>query len=213
MSAELLEQLGTARLVPVVVLDDAESAEPLARALVAGGLPVAEVTFRTAAAVDAITAMAARGDVLVGAGTVLTPDQVDAAVDAGARYIVSPGFYEPVVRRAQERGVLALPGAVTASEIQAALGAGLTTVKYFPAETSGGAKAIKALSAPFSDVRFVPTGGIGPANIADYLALPSVHAIGGSWMVPRETISAGAFDEITGLVAEAVRLTSGDQGR
>ena len=213
MSAELLEQLGTARLVPVVVLDDAAAAEPLAQALVAGGLPVAEVTFRTAAAVDAITAVAGRGDVLVGAGTVLTPDQVDAAVDAGARYIVSPGFYEPVVRRAQERGVLPLPGAVTASEIQTALGAGVTTVKYFPAETSGGAKAIKALSAPFGDVRFVPTGGIGPANLAEYLALPSVHAIGGSWMVPRDRIAEGAFDEITGLVTEAVRLASGEQTR
>lgn len=208
MSTELLEQLGTARLVPVVVLDDATDAEPLAQALVAGGLPVAEVTFRTAAAVDALKVMAARGDVLVGAGTVLTTDQVDAAVDAGARYIVSPGFYEPVVHRARERGVLALPGAVTASEIQAALGAGLTTVKYFPAETSGGARAIKALSAPFGDVRFVPTGGIDAANVADYLALPSVHAIGGSWMVPRDKISAGAFDEITGLVADAVRVVS-----
>lgn len=208
MSSELLAQLGAARLVPVVVLDDAEAAAPLAQALVAGGLPVAEVTFRTAAAVAAIEAIAARGDVLVGAGTVLTPDQVDAAVDAGAQYIVSPGFYAPVVQRAQERGVLPLPGAVTATEIQAALGVGLTTVKYFPAETSGGAPAIKALSAPFADVRFVPTGGIGPSNLSDYLALPSVHAVGGSWMVPRDKIAAGAFDEITGLTAQAVDLAA-----
>src|SRR5699024_5526617 len=183
MSAELLEQLGAARLVPVVVLDDASSADPLAQALVAGGLPVAEVTFRTAAAPEAIRAMAARGDMLVGAGTVLTPEQVDAAVDAGARYIVSPGFHAPVVQRAQERGVLHLPGAVTASEVQAALAAGLDVVKFFPAETSGGAKAIKALAAPFGGLRFVPTGGIGPANLPEYLDLPSVLAVGGSWMV------------------------------
>lgn len=208
MSAELLEQLGAARLVPVVVLDDASSADPLAQALVAGGLPVAEVTFRTAAAPEAIRAMAARGDMLVGAGTVLTPEQVDSAVDAGARYIVSPGFHAPVVQRAQERGVLPLPGAVTASEVQAALAAGLEVVKFFPAETSGGAKAIKALAAPFGGLRFVPTGGIGPDNLPDYLALSSVLAVGGSWMVPRDKVADGAFDEITGLTAEAVRLAS-----
>ncbi|MGC0142225.1 MULTISPECIES: bifunctional 4-hydroxy-2-oxoglutarate aldolase/2-dehydro-3-deoxy-phosphogluconate aldolase [unclassified Pseudactinotalea] len=208
MSTELLEQLGAARLVPVVVLDDARSADPLAQALVAGGLPVAEVTFRTSAAAEAIKAFAARGDVLVGAGTVLTPEQVDAAVDAGARYIVSPGFHAPVVARAQERGVLPLPGAVTASEVQAALAAGLEVVKFFPAETSGGAKAIKALSAPFGGLRFVPTGGIGPSNLAEYLDLPSVLAVGGSWMVPRDKVAAGAFDEISGLTAEAVRLAA-----
>ncbi|HLS26930.1 MAG TPA: bifunctional 4-hydroxy-2-oxoglutarate aldolase/2-dehydro-3-deoxy-phosphogluconate aldolase [Beutenbergiaceae bacterium] len=208
MSSDLLDQLGAARLVPVVVLDDAGDAASLAQALVAGGLPVAEVTFRTEAALAAIEAIAERGDVLVGAGTVLTPEQVDAAVDAGAQYIVSPGFHAPVVERAQARGVLPLPGAVTATEIQAALGAGLTTVKYFPAETSGGAKAIKALSAPFTDVRFVPTGGIGPTNLAEYLALPSVHAVGGSWMVPRDKVAAGAFDEITSLTAQAVELAA-----
>lgn len=208
MSAELLDQLGAARLVPVVVLDEAGSAEPLAQALVAGGLPVAEVTFRTPAALEAIKAMAARGDILVGAGTVLTPAQVDAAVDAGARYIVSPGFSAPVVQRAQERGVLPLPGAVTATEAQAALAAGLEVVKFFPAETSGGANAIKALAGPFGDLQFVPTGGIGPGNLAEYLAVPSVLAVGGSWMVPRDKVTAGAFDEITGLTAEAVRLAA-----
>lgn len=204
---EILDQLASARLVPVVVLDDAAHARPLAAALVEGGLPVAEVTFRTAAAAEAIREMAADGRVLVGAGTVLTPAQVDQAVDAGAQYVVSPGFSREVVDRCAERGVLALPGAVTATEVQAALAAGITTVKFFPAETSGGAAAIKALSAPFGDVRFVPTGGIGPKNLAEYLALPSVAAVGGSWMVPRDAIAAGRFDDVAAMVADAVALT------
>ena len=204
---ETLDRLAAARLVPVVVLDDAAHARPLAGALAEGGLPVAEVTFRTAAAAEAIAEMAADGRVLIGAGTVLTPAQVDQAVDAGARYVVSPGFSRDVVDRCAERGVLALPGAVTATEIQAALAAGITTVKFFPAETSGGAAAIKALSAPFGDVRFVPTGGIGPTNLAVYLDLPAVTAVGGSWMVPRDLIAAGRFAEVTAKVAEAVALT------
>jgi len=208
-TTDLLEQLGQARLVPVVVLEDAVDAAPLAEALVAGGLAVAEVTFRTEAALAAIQTIAARGDVLLGAGTVLRPDQVDAAVDAGAQYIVSPGLSEPVVRRAAERGVLALPGTVTATEIQAALEAGLRAVKYFPAGTSGGAPAIKALSAPFPEVQFVPTGGVGPANLGDYLSLPSVLAVGGSWMVPKDVIAAGDFEQITALTAEAVQLAAG----
>ncbi|MFV0427303.1 MAG: bifunctional 4-hydroxy-2-oxoglutarate aldolase/2-dehydro-3-deoxy-phosphogluconate aldolase [Beutenbergiaceae bacterium] len=203
----VLDRIEAARLVPVVVLDDAASATPLAQALVAGGLPVAEVTFRTAAAVESIRAMSANPDMLVGAGTVLTPDQVDAAVDAGARYVVSPGFSVPVVQRCAERGVLALPGAVTATEVQAALAQGLSAVKFFPAQTSGGAPAIKALAAPFGDLRFVPTGGIGPDNLADYLSVSAVLAVGGSWMVPRADIAAGDFDKITALTAQAVALT------
>lgn len=194
--------------MPVVVLDEAKDADPLAEALVAGGLPVAEVTFRTDAAAESIAAMAGRGDILVGAGTVLTPEQVDAAVDAGASYIVSPGFSADVVTRCHERGVLPLPGAVTATEIQAAVAAGLTTVKFFPAEASGGAKAIKALSAPFAGVKFVPTGGINTANLAEYTALPSVLAIGGSWMVPRSAVKEGDFETITTLTREAVALAT-----
>ncbi|UFU07849.1 bifunctional 4-hydroxy-2-oxoglutarate aldolase/2-dehydro-3-deoxy-phosphogluconate aldolase [Ruania halotolerans] len=208
-SAELVERIGAARLVPVVVLDDAASAAPLAEALVAGGLPVAEVTFRTAAAVESIRAMSARGDMLVGAGTVLTPEQVDAAVDAGASYVVSPGFSQAVVRRCLERGVLPLPGAVTATEVQAALAEGLEVVKFFPAETSGGAKAIKALAAPFGGLRFVPTGGIGPKNVAEYTAVSAVLAVGGSWMVPRDEIAAGNFDRVSELTREAVTLVAG----
>ncbi len=208
MSDDVLGRLAAARLVPVVVLDDAADADPLAGALVAGGLPVAEVTFRTSAAADSIRAMADRGDVLVGAGTVLTPAQVDEAVAAGARYIVSPGTSRAVVERAQEHGVPVLPGAITATEVQAALELGLTTVKFFPAGTSGGAPAIAALAAPFGAVRFVPTGGVGAKNLGEYLALPSVAAVGGSWMVPRDRVRAGDFDSVRALVADAVVLAA-----
>jgi 2-dehydro-3-deoxyphosphogluconate aldolase/(4S)-4-hydroxy-2-oxoglutarate aldolase len=198
--------LRNARLIPVVVLDDARSAAPLAGALVAGGLPVAEITFRTAAAGDSIRAMADRGDILLGAGTVLTPAQVDEAVAAGASYVVSPGLSRAVVERCGEHGILALPGAVTATEVQAALEMGLTTVKFFPAGTSGGAPAIAALAAPFGGVRFIPTGGIGPANLHEYLAIDAVAAVGGSWMVPRDQIRAGDFEAIRRLTADAVAL-------
>lgn len=205
---DVLSALGAARLVPVVVLDDAAGAGGLAGALVAGGLPVAEVTFRTAAAPEAIRAMAERGDILVGAGTVLTVAQVDQAVAAGAQFIVSPGLSRAVVERCQELGILALPGAVTATEVQAALELGLTTVKFFPAGTSGGAAAITALTAPFGHVRFVPTGGVGPANLAEYLAIPAVTAVGGSWMVPRHLIAAGDVVAIQALTADAVALAA-----
>lgn len=201
---EPLMALAAARLVPVVVLDDAADADALAGALVAGGLPVAEVTFRTHAAAEAIRVMSDRGDILVGAGTVLGPDQVDVAVAAGARFVVSPGLSRAVVERCGEHGVLALPGVVTATEIQAALELGLSMVKYFPAETAGGAPAIAALAAPFRDVRFVPTGGIGPKNLHEYLAIPAVAAVGGSWMVRRDHIRNGRFDDIRRLAAEAV---------
>ena len=206
---DVLSSLRAARLVPVVVLDDAKDAAGLAGALVDGGLPVAEITFRTAAAQDSIRTMADRGDMLVGAGTVLTPEQVDQAVAAGASYVVSPGLSRAVVERCGEHGVLALPGAVTATEIQAALELGLTTVKFFPAGTSGGAPAIAALAAPFAGVSFVPTGGVGPKNLHDYLGIPSVAAVGGSWMVPRDVVKAGDFDRIRTLTAEAVALVRG----
>ena len=202
----LLATLSRHRLVPVVVIDDARSAGTLGDALVTGGLPVAEVTFRTDAGVEALRRLADRGDLLVGAGTVLTPAQVDEAVGAGAAFVVSPGLSRPVVERCLEHGVLPLPGAVTATEIQAALELGLTTVKFFPAESSGGAAAVKALSAPFSGVRFMPTGGIGPANLADYLALPTVRAVGGSWMVPRDGV--GDTDAAAALVRTAVQLAA-----
>ena len=202
--SDTLSALCALRLVPVVVLDDAADAGALAAALVAGGLPVAEVTFRTGAAAEAIRVMAGRGDMLVGAGTVLTGQQVDEAVAAGASYVVSPGLSRAVVERCREHGVLALPGAVTATEVQAALELGLTTVKFFPAGTSGGAPAISALAAPFAGVRFIPTGGVGLKNLHEYLAIPAVAAVGGSWMVPRDLVRDGDFAQITRLTAEAV---------
>jgi 2-dehydro-3-deoxyphosphogluconate aldolase/(4S)-4-hydroxy-2-oxoglutarate aldolase len=200
---ELLARLSGHRLVPVVVIDDARTADPLGDALVAGGLPVAEVTFRTAAGLESLRRLADRGDLLVGAGTVLTPAQVDQAVAAGAEFIVSPGLSRAVVERCLEHQVLPLPGAVTATEVQAALELGLTTVKFFPAESSGGAAAVRALAAPFTEVGFMPTGGIGPDNLADYLDLPAVRAVGGSWMVPRDLLGD------TTRVAELVRRSVG----
>jgi 2-dehydro-3-deoxyphosphogluconate aldolase/(4S)-4-hydroxy-2-oxoglutarate aldolase len=206
---DTLTQLTAHRLVPVIVVDDPADALPLAHALVAGGLPVAEVTFRTAAGAAALATMATVEGLLVGAGTVLTPAQVDQAADAGARFVVSPGFSRTVVERCLELGLLPLPGAVTATEIQAALELGLTTLKFFPAETSGGVAAIKALAGPFPDLRFVPTGGIGPKNLADYLAVTSVAAVGGSWMAPRDRIQAKAFGEIEQWTRDAVTLAQG----
>lgn len=192
------------RLVPVVILDEVAQAEPLAEALVAGGLPIAEVTLRTPAALESIRLMAARGDLLVGAGTVVNPDQVDQAADAGATFLVSPGLLEPVVARAQERGLPIYPGVVTPSEVMKALSLGLTTLKFFPASQYGGAATLKAFGSPFGGVQFIPTGGVSLANLAEYLALPNVHAVGGSWMVSPQLLAAGDFDSIARLTGEAV---------
>jgi 2-dehydro-3-deoxyphosphogluconate aldolase/(4S)-4-hydroxy-2-oxoglutarate aldolase len=211
--SDVLVELRARSLVPVVVADDAACAGALADALVAGGLPVAEVTLRTACAFEVIEAIAARADVLVGAGTVLSTDQVDRAVDAGARFIVSPGLSRAVVGRALERGVLALPGVATASEIQAAIELGLAAVKLFPAELIGGVDAIRALAAPFGELSFVPSGGIGPGNLADYLALPAVAAVGGSWMVPRDLVVARDRARLATLVAQAVALAATSRPR
>lgn len=204
MSSPLFERLAAIRVVPVVVLDDAAEAEPLADALVAGGLPCAEVTFRTPAAEAAIRAIADRTDILVGAGTIVTADQVDLAVAAGARFLVSPGLCLDVVRRAQELGIPVLPGIATASEAQAAVRAGLRDVKFFPAELSGGLGMLRALAGPFPDLKFLPSGGVNLANVANYLGHPSVFAVGGSWMVPRERIQAGDFDAVRRFTAQTV---------
>ena len=203
-----LDQILSRRIVPVIVLDDAANAEPLAEALVAGDLPVAEITLRTAAAAESIRLMAARGDILVGAGTVVRPDQVDAAADAGARFVVSPGLSAPVVARARERNIPILPGAVTPTEVMAALALGLDTLKFFPAAQYGGAGTLKALASPFGGVRFVPTGGVSEGNLADYLALPNVPAVGGSWMVSPTLLAARDFDTINKLTAQAVAAAS-----
>jgi 2-dehydro-3-deoxyphosphogluconate aldolase/(4S)-4-hydroxy-2-oxoglutarate aldolase len=208
----LTEQIATAGLVPVVVLKNASDAAPLAGALTAGGLPCAEVTFRTAAAVEAIKIMAEDPELLLGAGTVLTPQQVEQAVAAGAKYVVSPGFSPIVAAACRDLGVPLVPGVATATEIQMALDAGIDVVKFFPAETSGGVPALKALAAPFGSVRFLPTGGISTTNAGDYLRLPPVLAVGGSWMVALDLITAGRFDEISRLTREAVDLVSAVRG-
>lgn len=205
---DVMDQLRTTRVVPVIALQDVASAAALGDALVTGNLPIAEVTFRTAAAAESIAVMARDPRLLVGAGTVVSVDQVDRAVEAGARFVVSPGFSAAVARRCADHGIPLLPGVATATEIMMALDAGITTVKFFPAGTSGGAPAIKGLSAPFPQVRFVPTGGVSPDNLADYLSLPSVAACGGSWMVPAQAIDAGDFATITRLASEAVQLAA-----
>ena len=204
--SEVLESLCAHRVLPVVVIEELESALPLARALSKGGLPVAEVTFRTQAAADAVRRLAAETDILLGAGTIVRPEQVDLAVEAGARFIVTPGFSSRVVARCRELGVPVIPGVATATEVIAALDHGLDLLKFFPAEASGGVPVLRALRGPFPDVRFVPTGGVSAANAGSYLSLPSVPAIGGSWMVTPELITARNFATITRLTAEAVRL-------
>jgi 2-dehydro-3-deoxyphosphogluconate aldolase/(4S)-4-hydroxy-2-oxoglutarate aldolase len=196
--------IGEGRILPVVVLNDARDADPLAAALVQGGLHSIEVTFRTEAAADAIRAMSERPELLVGAGTVLTPAQVDQAVEAGARFVVSPGFGPAVVRHCQQLGVPIFPGAATATEIQMARDAGLDTVKFFPAEQLGGIGMVKALAAPFRSQRFIPTGGVNTANLAGYLAHPAVLAVGGTWMVAPDLLAAGRWDEVTARTAAAV---------
>lgn len=192
------------RVVPVVVLDDAGPAGDLGAALASGGLPVAEVTFRTAAAPAALRAMAERDDLLVGAGTVLTPEQVDVAHDAGARFVVSPGLSADVVRRCQAIGMPVLPGTSTATEVMRALELGVDTVKFFPAEQCGGVGMLRALAAAFPQVRFVPTGGISVETAPTYLSLPPVLAVGGSWMVPPALVRQGRWDDVSALCAETV---------
>jgi len=197
------------RLVPVIVVENESSAAPLAEALVAGGLRCAEVTFRTAAARAALRAMAADDRLLVGAGTVVTPDQVDAAVEAGAAFVVSPGFSLPVVRRCADLGVATFPGVATASDLMAAVQEGLDVVKFFPAEPLGGVAMMNALAAPFPSMRFIPTGGITAAQLPAYLAHRAVMAVGGSWMVAPKLIAGEEWSEITRLTAEAVAVAAG----
>lgn len=208
---KLFNQLFARKIVPVVVLEQASSASDLAGALIEGGLPVAEVTFRTDAAQQAISIMARHPEMIVGAGTVLTVEQVKRAVEAGARYIVSPGTSRAVVEYCLSNSIPILPGAVTASEIMTLLDYGIDTVKFFPAGTNGGPGAIKSLSAPFTSVRFVPTGGVNAANINDYLSLPSVPAAGGSWMVNPQLIAAADFSGIRDLTKTAVAQTGGKE--
>jgi 2-dehydro-3-deoxyphosphogluconate aldolase/(4S)-4-hydroxy-2-oxoglutarate aldolase len=207
------EQLALAPVVPVVVIEDASRAVPLARALVEGGLPVIEVTLRTAAAADAIAAIAADvPEALIGAGTVLSAGQAEAIITAGAQFIVSPGLHDDVVAAADRLEVPVVPGVATASEAQRAWNLGLRLVKFFPAGLAGGTAMLNALSAVFRDLEFMPTGGVSAGNLGDYLALPSVLACGGSWLTPAEAIANGDFDHITALAKEAVRIATDSKG-
>ena len=200
-------------IIPVVVLDDAKDALPLAKALCEGGLPCAEVTFRTAAAEESIRVMSsAFPEMLVGAGTVLTTDQVDRAIAAGAKFIVSPGFNPKVVKYCQEKNIPITPGIQTPTEIEAALELGLTTVKFFPAEPAGGLKMIKAIAAPYVNVSFMPTGGISEKNVREYLAYDRIVACGGSWMVKKDLVANGEFDRIRDMVAEAAAIVKEMRG-
>lgn len=200
-------------VIPVVVLENAEDAKPLAEALVKGGLPVAEVTFRTAAAKESIRIMTENyPEMLVGAGTVLSVSQVDEAVEAGAKFIVTPGFDEEVVDYCLSKDIPVFPGVITPTEVTMAVKKGLKVVKFFPASQFGGLKTIKALSAPFGMVKFMPTGGIDASNLSEYLSSDKIVACGGSWMVKGDLVKAKEFDKIEALTKEAVELVKKIRG-
>ena len=211
--SDILEQLSGYGVVPVVVLNRAEDAKPLAEALCKGGLKCAEVTFRTEAAEESIRIMTENfPDMLVGAGTVLTIDQVDRAVAAGARFIVSPGFDPEVVDYCISKNIVVLPGCVTPSEVAQGVKRGLKVLKFFPAEQAGGLAMIKAMSAPYTMVKFMPTGGINAKNLPDYLGFNKIAACGGSWMVKADLINNGEYDKIEAMTKEAVDLVKQIRG-
>ena len=200
-------------IVPVVVLDDAKDAVPTANALLAGGVSVMEITFRTAAAADSIKAVSENcPEMLVGAGTVVTLEQCKQALECGAQFIVSPGLDPEVVSWCVERNVPITPGCVTPTEIIAAMKLGLNVVKFFPAGVYGGLKAMKALAAPFGRIKFIPTGGVEAKNLKEYLEAPFVHAVGGSWLCPKKEIAAGNFDAVTALCCEASQIVKEVRG-
>ena len=210
---DTLVQIGKTGIVPVVVLNNASDAEPLAEALINGGLPCAEVTFRTEAAEDSIKLMSKKfPEMFVGAGTVLTTEQVDRAIGAGAKFIVSPGFNPKVVEYCLKNNYPITPGIMTPTELEMALGFGLDVVKFFPAENAGGLKMIKAMSAPYTMMKFMPTGGINAANVGEYLACDKILACGGSWMVKGDLVKEGNFAEIEKLTAEAAAIVKEIRG-
>lgn len=209
----VLEQIEKIGIVPVVVLNEAKDAEPLAKALVKGGLPCAEVTFRTEAAEESIRIMTEKyPEMLVGAGTVLTIEQVDRAVSAGAKFIVSPGLNPEVVKYCLDAGIPVTPGTQTPSEMEQALALGLDVVKFFPAEPAGGLKMIKAVAAPYTTLKFMPTGGINLNNVEEYLKYDRILACGGSWMVKGDLVSAGKFDEIEKMTKDAADMVKRIRG-
>jgi 2-dehydro-3-deoxyphosphogluconate aldolase/(4S)-4-hydroxy-2-oxoglutarate aldolase len=204
---EIVRRLRELRVVPVLIVEDAAHAAPLSAALSDAGLPCAEVTFRTAAAADVLRRMReARPEMLIGAGTVLTPAQAVEARAAGAAFVVAPGFSPPVVDYCQDHDIPVYPGVCTPTEIEAAMAKGLRVLKFFPAEAMGGVRILRALAAPYGDVSFIPTGGIDAGNVLQYLALDHVVACGGSWMVPAELLRAGKFDAIRAEIARTVTL-------
>lgn len=210
---EMMKKLQKIGIVPVVVLDDAKDALPLAEALMEGGLPCAEVTFRTDAAEESIRRMVkAFPNMIVGAGTVLTTEQADRAMDAGAKFIVSPGLNPKVTGYVLDKGLPMTPGVCTPTEVEAALGFGLDVVKFFPAEPAGGIRMIKAMAAPYVGLSFMPTGGINANNVREYLAYDRIVACGGSWMVKGDLIRAGRFEEIKQLVREAADIVKEIRG-
>ncbi|MDR2524632.1 MAG: bifunctional 4-hydroxy-2-oxoglutarate aldolase/2-dehydro-3-deoxy-phosphogluconate aldolase [Oscillospiraceae bacterium] len=209
---DLLVRLARVGIVPVIAMEDAAQAVPLARALTAGDIPVAEVTFRTAAGEEAIRRIASElPEVLLGAGTVRSVEQVRRAIAAGAKYIVTPGLRADVAEYCVKNDILLLPGCVTPYEMELAMDLGITTLKFFPAEQAGGLDYIKACCAPYPELRFVPTGGIGPLHLRKYLDFPKIIACGGSWMCPKAMIDAGEFDAITRLCVEAMKVRNGER--
>lgn len=210
---EVLKKIQEIGIVPVVVLDDAKDAAPLAKALIDGGLPCAEVTFRTEAAEECIRIMAEQfPEMLVGAGTVLTTDQVDRAAAAGAKFIVSPGLNPRIVKYCVEKGILITPGCANPSDVEQAIENGLEVVKFFPAEQAGGLPMIKAMAAPYTNMMFMPTGGISPSNVRDYLGFKKIIACGGSWMVKGDLVKSGDYAKITELSKEAVAIVKEVRG-
>lgn len=208
------EKISTLGVVPVVVLEDAKDAAPLAKALVEGGLPCAEVTFRTDAAEESIKIMTSEyPDMFVGAGTVLTIEQVDRAVAAGAKFIVSPGFDPEIVDYCLSKEIPVFPGCITPSEVAQAVKRGLKVVKFFPAEQFGGVATIKAMAAPYVGLKFMPTGGVSAKNLESYLSCDKIVACGGSWMVKGDLVKAGEFDKIRELVKEAVEIVKESRGK
>ncbi|EIV8495863.1 bifunctional 4-hydroxy-2-oxoglutarate aldolase/2-dehydro-3-deoxy-phosphogluconate aldolase [Vibrio vulnificus] len=207
--SSIKEQLKTLKVIPVIAIDKAEDIIPLGKVLAENGLPAAEITFRSEAAVEAIRLLReTQPDMLIGAGTVLNREQAIAAKEAGATFIVSPGFNPNTVKACQEIGIDIVPGVNNPSTVEAALEMGLTTLKFFPAEASGGINMVKSLLAPYTDIELMPTGGINPANIKDYLAIPRVLACGGTWMVDKKLIESGNWEELARLTREAVALVN-----
>jgi len=204
-----LSELFSSPIVPAIVIEDPKVAAAVARALLAGGVDCAEVTMRTPGALEAIQRMSQETDIVVGAGTVKSVRNVDEAVAAGARFAVCPGVSAAIIRRCQNVGLPVVPGAVTATEVMQALDLGLDLLKFFPAGTSGGSKAIGSLAGPFAEVSFIPTGGVNLANLAEYLSLPNVSAVGGTWLTPLSSQASGDFAEIERLSREAIHATEG----